>query len=359
MAKNSAETIYVVALDDGYAAVKGIGLDPKGSGKLLRFRTPSNVTSDGLISMDGSGGRNSYSTYSDDVQTDVELCVTDTVVGQASNIKGFHFSPMNRVLVNHALLVQGYGGKKVKIWASLPVSDFYDQKGHRRDENIEKKKEALMKKVKSLSGEEMPEIVGVEILPQAVTTIFNELTNEYGEPREERANDTAFLVIDIGGRTTDFAFMLRDPEREELLYRPEMSFSIDAGVLNVKEELSALIREKYGIDDEFTPKVLDEAVRMKKVRLGSRHHEIADLCHEATRKTAMKIIGAMNQKIKNVSSIHCMFLSGGGASLFEKDLKAQYPDLQTLKNPEWVNVEGIHKLARIQEDSVNQASSAE
>lgn len=338
----------LVAIDDGYAQMKLLGENPEypsGSGKEISRDFASNATTEILTSVD-DGGAPSYETENEDTGTDTVLTVSNLVEGMPTNFNGFHSSSYNRTLVAHTLAQSGFGGKEVELWVSLPVGDYYTKKGQKNEQAIQKKIDSLLKKVRSHDNRELAELVSVKVAPQAVTTIMFCIMDEDSCLRPEYEEDESFYVVDIGGRTTDVACLYRNPDDNSLSYMADRSFSINAGVLDVKAELSELLKERFGIEDDFSPKILDIALREKKIRLGRDYHDIADLCHEASRETASRIISKMRQKMKDLHTTHRVLLTGGGSALFKNDLQGFYSKIEVLNDPEHSNVKGIFLLAK-------------
>lgn len=335
----------IVAIDDGYAAIKGRGFSIDGA-SIFDFRLPSNLVEGRHTSIDGTASNCAYSTHDDYYDDEITLTVTDTIVGQPVDFDGYHCSPQIRVLINHALAEAGYSGQKVDLWLALPVSDFYLPSGEKNEEFIQKKKEAITQAVISEGKRDLAKIVSVSIVPQAIVAIFNYITDDNGYEFDEHEEENTFCVVDIGGRTTDIGYMARTGESNQLSIDPSRSSSINGGVLEVRQLLMKLLKETFPtIKSDLSPRRLDQALKTKKITIGKEVYDISDLCKKASRPIARRIVSKMSRSLQG-ADIDTMLLVGGGAHIFMKDIQKSFPDVKITDDPETSNVRGIFKYAK-------------
>ena len=143
--KKVQEPHILAAVDDGYAQMKIAFGDPESDVPPTLDSVRSSASYGSLGSLSG-GAVGAYETDGGKVT----MTVSDEIRGEATNFDGFHTSPLNRILMAHTLISVGLGGKKVDLWAALPVKDFFLSQSALNKELIDKKKENLREPVISL-----------------------------------------------------------------------------------------------------------------------------------------------------------------------------------------------------------------
>lgn len=334
--KNSKKDAYLVAVDDGYAQIKvaGDSLDSRPSPVLSSFRSSAKHGSIGSLSGDGAIGY--YET--DDGRT--KMTVSDLVPGEATQFDGFHTSSMDRILVNHALISAGYGGKPVNLWVGLPVSDFFIGV-NKNLELIERKKKNLMETVKNIvpEGDPVAELISINVGCQAVSAFVDYLIDDNGEERDVPIEKVA--VVDIGGRTTDIALILNGST-----FEPERSGTENIGVLDVQNALQELIHKEYDVNDDYSASVLDRALRTGKHKIFGKERDVTQLIQQAVAGPVHKLERMIKQKLGKGSDLDAIIFVGGGASCFAS-IKDLFPHNGILlPNAEFSNARGLYKYAK-------------
>lgn len=323
----------LVAIDDGYAQTKLWGQMPDGTTTRAMMRSSARSGRYALMSLNGAGGIGSYHTEEGE-----EFTVSDEVEAENTQFDGFHTSTINRVLVNHALMNAGYGGKPVSLWTGLPVEDFFSS-GKKNERKIESKRANLLKGVRNgVSDEPLAEIKSVQVGCQALSAFVDYFLDDQLEERDVPVEKVA--VVDVGGRTTDIALII-----DGASFDPRRSGTENIGVLDVYTTLSELVRARFNTRDDYPLALLDRAVRTGKIKLWGKQQEIADLVHQAVQEQQTKIAREVERKLGTASDIDTVLFVGGGSALFT-GIADIFPNGQMAEDPEFANARGLFKYAQ-------------
>lgn len=337
----SEETTKVlnVAIDDGYAQTKLYGEDENGNIVKGCMRSSVRAGRYGLGSISGTGSVGLYDTE------DGPFTVSEDVTAENTQFDGFHLSTMNRVLVTHAMVAAGYGGKEVTIMTGLPVADYFDN-GIQNKETTEAKKANLRKPVTLTTGDGKTALIqNVRVGCQAVAAW---LDYALGDDLEERVDlNGAVAIIDVGGRTTDIATVVTSEGSE-----PRVDFSrsgtANIGVLDVYKGVQNAIGQKFKIKDKFPARDIDKAVRSGVLPLWGEDKDVKDIVDEVIREHQAGIIREINAKIGSGASLKKIVFVGGGSALF-KTISEAFPNGTIAEDPEYANARGLYKFARYME----------
>lgn len=324
----------LVAIDDGYAQTKLYGEGPDGP---VHFCMRSSVRPGryGLGSISGVGSVGLYETEEDGAFT-----VSEDVEAEDTKFDGFHISPMNRVLVNHALVSAGYAGKQVSIITGLPVADFF-LNGFKDAEKVKNKQANLMKKVRLTSGNEVTATiadvrVGCQAVAAWVDFALDDDLNERGEI------EGAVAIVDIGGRTTDVATVIGGQSVDHA-----RSGTANIGVLDVYRAVEAAIAAQFKIRDRFPTKQIDDAVRKGTIQLWGKDHDVKEIVAGVVKEHEAKIAREVERRIGSGAAMSAVVFVGGGSALFDK-IAALFPNGRMSDDPEYANARGLYKYARYQ-----------
>ncbi len=326
--------VYKVAIDDGLAQMKLFGESPKGSG-FIQDTFPSGIksASTGTI-LDLAGGTvGMYITEENE-----KFVCTYTTKSEETRFPDFHVSQIDRVLIHHALLKAGYGGKKVELLTALPVDEFY-QGTSVNAERIGRKKANLLKRVTAVDSDiEMAEIVEVKVGCQAIAAFFDYVYTDKMKLIEEIPESAA--VIDIGGSTTDIAVIL-----EGKVIDFAKSGAARIGVLDIHTMVKNRIEKKVNADSaiSFSIKQIDTACRTKSIMLYGQKVDITQEVDDVAADVSAEILREINRKIGSGATLDQIILVGGGSAFLKDHLKG-WPHAFLAKDSELSNARGLLKF---------------
>lgn len=324
----------LVAVDDGYAQTKVYGIDADGNVVKHCMRSSVRSGRSGLGAISGTGSVGLYDTE------DGPFTVSEDIEAENTQFDGFHTSTMNRVLVNHALIKAGFGGKEVEVIAGLPVADFFLNR-FKDEKKVAAKRENLLKPVTLEEGDEGNEIAiikDVSIGCQAVAAwVDYALDDEFNE-RVDIEGSVA--IVDIGGRTTDIATVINGTSVDHA-----KSGTANIGVLDVYKAVEQAILTQFRLKESFPLKLIDAAVRTKSIRLWNKPYDVSDLVDEVTREFSGKIAREVDRRIGSGASMRAVVFVGGGSALF-KTIADEFPNGVLMEDPEFANARGLYKYAR-------------
>jgi plasmid segregation protein ParM len=321
----------LAAVDDGYAQTKLYGENE--NGEIVKFRMRSSVRPGryGLGAISGTGSVGLYDTE------DGPFTVSEDVEAENTQFDGFHLSTMNRVLVNHALVSAGYGGKDVDVITGLPVADFFIN-GLKDEEKVGQKRDNLLKSVSLTSGGKVPGIKDVQVGCQAVAAWVDYALDD--DVKERVEINGAVAIVDIGGRTTDVATVISGQSVDHA-----RSGTANIGVLDVYKAVEAAITAQFKIRDRFPINDIDQAVRTGSIHLWGKSNDVSALVQGVIREHESKIAREVERRIGSGAAMNAVVFVGGGSALFSK-ISQNFPNGVMLDDPEFANARGLYKYSR-------------
>jgi plasmid segregation protein ParM len=329
---NAKSSPLIVGCDDGYAMTKLVILD----GKVTRtLAIPSRIRS-GIhgTSVIGAGEAEGEGFVAPGYSTDgMSFTVGDFADSESAKFDDYPFSPMNRVLVHHALRLAGLGGRKVILATGLPLSTFYNA-GKANDAVIARKLGAFSTPVQAMDGSTTAEIGEHRVFPEGLAAWVDYAIADNGTLRAELLQQTVG-VIDIGGRTTDVAVVL--PGRRIDHAR---TGSAEIGVLNVIEEVGFELQRELGVG--VPAHLVGHALRSRTVSVWGKKRDIGTLIDAATARILERVLREVNARLGSGVDLDRILLVGGGAHVF-KGAASRYPNIDIPASPEFANARGFAK----------------
>lgn len=343
-ADKSAPSPLLVAVDDGYAAIKVVAhAGPLGTPVEMLIPTTVKAGQEGITAFDAAvqGGVNTSGWYATGGQ---KFTVGEHLAGDETRFDGFHTSAMNRAAIHHALRVAGYGGREVDIVVGLPVADYYVD-GGRNEALIAAKTKNLLEPVSAIVEARLGQnddvtVKSVRVASQAVASWLDYALNQDLTIRDGVDVTAPIAVVDIGGRTTDIVVVLNGSMIDH-----GRSGTENVGVINVRSELAAAIRRKYDVSD--LPAVLyDKAIRTGHIKMFGKSVDVRHELDEAVVATGERIATVMMRCIGRAADLGAVLFVGGGAPLF-RHLADRYPHGVVADGAQYTNARGMLKYVRV------------
>lgn len=328
--EKDGEAVPIIGIDDGFAQTKVYGrLD----GAPLRLIIPSSVRPGvfGLSALHGDSREAAYRTEEGE-----EFTVAAHIATEPTTFPSFHFSGMNRVLVAHALVMAGLGGRSVDIMVGLPIGEFFEN-GVKSEARIARKVANIQRGVVSLAGAPLARPRRVRVGCQAIAAFVDWLLGEDAMPRRSVPERAA--VVDIGGCTTDIAVIVQGDRIDH-----SRTGTARIGVLALYEMIAAGLRTRFAVQDVFPLEVLARAVRERTVRLWGKDERIDNLVDYAIAQFRGRVVREIERKLGGGSDLDIILFVGGGANLIG-DIREYMPNAVQVEDPELANARGLWKYA--------------
>lgn len=330
MSTKKEKTVTPVGVDDGYAYTK-VALYTSNGIQLVKIPSRLRVGINGPVKL--SGG------YADGTYKADGRVYTVRQYGESENTRfdGYHSSPMNRVLVHHALIIAGLNDRQLDVASGLPLSDYFKSGANINDDAIKQKQDNLKKPVEAIGGEKNTiSISNVHVYSQAVAAAIDYIVNEKGEVIDDRVNQT-IGVIDVGGSTTDYALITPGPELDM-----SHSGTDRVGVLDVQEALGQVLSDRFG--GTLSSALLEMGVETGYVKVSGEKISIKKELSEIIKEVIEhKIIRGAESRFGKALEVDKLLLVGGGASIFE-DALSRYKQIFVPSQPEFANARGMLKF---------------
>lgn len=312
------------------------------------------VTSDGewLIPSRVSSGANamSLSEGGDDTMylipgTNERYTVSDQVSSIDMRFPDYQVSPVNRVLINHALIKAGLGGRNVRIVAGLPISDFF-LANKENEQLIKRKTESIRDNPVTNMNTDVScaNIVQVAVVSEAIAAFFDLRFDKDGKKDlafESVINAGPIAIVDIGGETTDIAVIENSGRRVD----SARSGSPRVGALSLNDAVEQRLKEKFKID-QINPIQVCKAVESGELRLFGKSNDCSDIIAEEKKKLAEQIASEVHRRIRDGADLEKIYFVGGGSLLLLNELKSLYPHSEFVANPQFSNARGMLKIAQ-------------
>ena len=259
-----------------------------------------------------------------------------------TRFKDYPRSPLNRVLVHHALRVAGFGGKDVSIATGLPVSYYYMADGRVNEALIAAKRENLRKGVTG-GSEAMARIARNIVTTEAIAAYVDQLIGMDGAESEEydTLNESVVGVIDIGGKTTDCAVIYPGGQQVDT----ERSGSNDVGVLILYGALESRLRAQFDLDN-VPLRMIQDAIKTGTVKIAGEIQDVRDVVLAEKERLAEQIMAGVRSKIGSGKDLDSVLFVGGGTIVMQAQLEKYFPHCRFVKQPEFANARGMFKIAK-------------
>ncbi|WP_019025478.1 MULTISPECIES: ParM/StbA family protein [unclassified Thioalkalivibrio] len=262
---------------------------------------------------------------------------------------GYPTSPLNRVIVHHALMSAGYGGHDVEIATGLPIRLYY-RPGAVTEKNeslIDKKTQNIMApaslvKAPNKADRGMATIVRHDVLPEGLAAWFDYIIQFDSDGRmvasDERRSESV-AIIDIGGRTTDFAVI------ESQVVDMARSGSVNVGMLDVHKHVRGEIMNKYDVS-ELSDAVIDKAVDTGSIKLLGKQIDVSQMVHEAKAAVVRRISNESMRLLGQAATLDNIIFIGGGSMGLREMLEDWFPHQTVADEPVFANARGMAKYMR-------------
>lgn len=330
--------IAFAGVDDGFFSIKVFTGDhsisiPARAAKGITL-VDSSDSSDGFIFITDSGD---FFTVDDHVPGALD---TRTLATE------YALSDVNRVLVHAALIRAGLAGKNCHIATGLPVSNYYLASTQKNNTLIESKKNNLGKAVAcGVSGSQpVSTITRNEVCSEAIAAYIDMLIDVTGKPSEFAATLQSGItaVVDIGGQTTDCAVIMPG-----MKINMQRSGSSEVGVLYFYDDIRTELAGKFNLAvNNITKRQIELAIASGAISLFREKHDVKDIIGKCKERLFEKIRIAINDHVGNDVDIETLIFVGGGAIVFEEEIKQAYKGVIIPEEPEFANARGMYKMIK-------------
>lgn len=331
MSKQSAaqsEPMNFVGVDDGFAYLKVV--DANGYRK---YRSSVKAGAHAIAQIFG-GGEDDTRGYTTD---GLNYTAGESVVGEDTRFDGYIGSPLNRVLIHHALHSSGYAGKDVRIATGMPVESFY--KGN--DVNTEamtSKHASIAVPVEPLNGDKPVIIKGNIVCSEGVAAFLDYFLDMEGNPVREMS-DYPVGIVDIGGRTTDCVWVCPPSAIDH-----SRSGTENVGVLDVMAAVETSLRKEYQLS-QVSRFLLEQAITKGTLKVFGKDVDVRDIVNEAKNTVMERIMREVERKLGNGAELEAVIFVGGGSAMMPEIAK-RYPNALVPEHPEFANARGMYKYLR-------------
>lgn len=335
MTKDGDSGVTLVAIDDGHAMTKVVGPD----GLKLKIASRARPGLHGLsdIFMRGNGYNVSAGGYETEGQ---RFTVGDFLAGEGTRFDGFPYSPVNRVIVHHALVSAGLGGKRVSIATSLPISRYWLQ-GKANVDAIQRKRHNLSVKVESIMDDvPLAVIENHSVFSEGLAAWIDYAMDDMGQMDSTRTS-VPVAIVDIGGRTTDCAVILPHGQVDH-----QRSGTENIGVLDLYEAVDLAIRMTGKFESGVPAPVLEQAVNTGTITVFGKLESIERQLQEAKHQLLERIYREIMRRVGNGGADMAQFIFVGGGPIVFGDLVSKFPNAFVVEDPDFANARGMYKYMR-------------
>lgn len=264
-----------------------------------------------------------------------------------TNYNDYQLSALNRVITHYALRQMGVGqtpGEEDQVEATfgLPVSLFYGADGTRRTDVIDQKRASYGKRVTPVDeGGGDLRIAKPRVVPEGLAGYFWYVIEPTADGKSAVTNreraEQDLVIIDIGGRTTDFVVV------EDGGVDHAKSGSVEIGGHILRDEMHARLAEQFNLDPMRSIKEsrIREAIESGFFRTGGERHPVHQILAEERNHLASRIHEATQTRIGKALEYDSILVIGGGVNELRSSISEWFPRAVIPKNPGFVNAEGM------------------
>ncbi|MBL5885674.1 stbA family protein [Lelliottia amnigena] len=296
-----------VVIDDGSKAAKFVSLDANGdlvpqlthNSFVEGFRVKHEGTNPFNYLIDGLGQYSYHSEATNALET------TDV---------SHQYDEISRLNVHHALHSSGITPQDVHLYVTLPLSQFYTSLGETNNENIQRKKDNLMKPVERyLNGVRHSfNVLSVTVFPESLPAVT----------RAEEINGLesfeVSLVVDLGGTTLDVASITGKLEQISKVRGYDR-----IGCSIVYDEIRRKLESvNLNNSNAFIQHLIENRNNIAGIKVNEKlKDEVFGAVQEAIGKLQAKVLKAVSEVEEYP---HYVFLVGGGSYLISSAVESHF-----------------------------------
>lgn len=324
------QNVFLLAVDDGHNDTDVLWRDDQGMEHLVRFESSAVPGKHGMLDLRGDSLSATY-----DTEGQSFTCGPRRLLGAGLDTRttDYPLSPLNRVLVAHAVRQAGIGSDvPVALATGLPLKEWISRN---KDDRKQGKMRNLALPVVGNNGWVRPAIVWQDVYPEAISAYV------YGRSSGALPAGNA-AIIDIGGRTTDIAVVIVDdhgvPDRIDI----QRSGSEEFGMLQVRDVLGDLLAAHLQMDS-VDDRMVDQVFTKGTALIYGESMDFSELVDRATQNVRTSILNAVRHRLGIGADLSSVWVVGGGAHRI--DLSGGLPDRWNVviaEEPEYANVRGMY-----------------
>jgi plasmid segregation protein ParM len=272
----------------------------------------------------------------------------------------YPYSPLNSAIIHHALHQAGVPeDRPIELVVTLPPRVMYSPA---KKAAIDKRANMLMNgQVTRLLDIDSSDFQGtsytiadVKVVSEAVVAQFDYYLDDACKPQRQR--NGSMVIVDIGGRTTDIAYIMLDDNNRPVVDHNRTGTE-ELGVLSILEALHHEVNAVLARNEQ--PQMTDVNFTLMEKALGNGmfwQHNVSDACERSIRSVSERVYHAVQKRIGNAYDVDAIMFIGGGADIMRKAL-SQYQQVFIPETPQFTNALGGLKLSTLRQRTQAPAAS--
>ncbi|MGE4843520.1 MULTISPECIES: plasmid segregation protein ParM domain-containing protein [Buttiauxella] len=311
--------VLKIVIDDGSKAAKVVFLDERG--ELKTHLSANSFVPNFRVAHTGTNPYNyfvdEYERYSHHKEATEALETTDVA---------HQYDEISRLNVHHALHSSGIEPQAVHLHVTLPLSQFYNSMGELNTENIQRKKDNLLKPVgRHVNGQTVSfNVAGISVFPESLPAVSQASELSTIESYE------VSLVLDLGGTTLDAASISGQLEQ---ISKVKGFDRIGCSV--VYDEIRRYLQSVNVNDsDAYIDHLIGNRSDANALKItDSLRTETFEAVNAAVKKLQDMVVKAVKQIEERP---HYIFIVGGGSFLIADAIEENYPNAKVVvvNNPQ-------------------------
>jgi plasmid segregation protein ParM len=259
----------------------------------------------------------------------------------------YPYSPLNAAIIHHALHQAGVpDDRPIELVVTLPPRVMYSPA----------KKAAVDRRADMLTNGEVTRllditeaefkgasyhIADVKVVSEAVVAQFDYYLDHACTPQRQRTG--SMVIVDIGGRTTDIAYIMLDDNNRPVVDHNRTGTE-ELGVLSILEALHHEINAVLARNGQ--PQMTEMNFTLMEKALSSGmfwQHNVQDARERSIRSVSERVYHAVQKRIGSAYDVDAIMFIGGGAEVMAEALR-QYQQVFIPEAPSLANALGALKL---------------
>lgn len=256
---------------------------------------------------------------------------------------GYPESDMNLIMIQNALINSGLDSQNVVICSGLPVQNHYTPDGHINNVLVEAKNKNLSRQVRAgeLQG---ATIVKSYVATEAIASFIDAIMDMDGKKSSlyEKLTSETVAVLDIGGKTTDFAVL---HQGGRIVDKKRLG-SFQNGILNLKDQIKNFIKTEFKLNS-LGIKHIESALSQGTFKYGGTTYDVSSKVEEFKEIFVKNILQTLDRKLGDLGDVEYILCVGGGSALLKNNLINKYNgQAVVVDEPEFSNARGMFKIAK-------------
>lgn len=221
------------------------------------------------------------------------------------------------------------------VVVGLPLSDY-----HRKRDIVKATLEQTWSYAHARNGQQIVTVEKATVIPQAWGAILCQLLDVFGQISNSELVDTRQAVIDIGGHTVNYLGV------DGLADIPEDSHATSRGSWTVMRHVRDFYNAEYPELNRHADHAIMQHIVKRQAWYGGQLIDLSGIVDELIENIGQEIVDTAQSYLgAGLKTYRNVYIIGGGAYLFGRQIKETLSHAVVLDMPEYANADGFYRYS--------------